>query len=319
MGCSFFEGPEKKVELAVVDDHPPLRALGRSFWGEVVRSADAHVISVVSNDDLDAYLLSESSLFVYDNFVTMITCGQTRMVAAVRSMLRAIPEEAVAVFWYERKNEHFPRRQPTDFLDDALALRDMIEGRAVRFGVEHEHSVQLFHSVKAHQPDTDDRTLEVLMHGIDPRFAQLLHRGADSDGDVASRLGLGPLLRGFEVDSHGFDPVGYSLNAIRGRHYVTLHVTPEEIGSYVSFETNCDFGVDPGRYVRPVVECFRPESFDIVAFDPQRGPLSVEVAGYRTRKHVHEPIAGYHVTFQHLYRPPEGVGRAFPIDLRLAL
>ena len=68
MPLPFFEGPEKKVELAVVDGHPSLRALGEAFWRGVVKAANADVLSVLSNAHLDAYLLSESSLFVYDGF-----------------------------------------------------------------------------------------------------------------------------------------------------------------------------------------------------------------------------------------------------------
>ena len=46
---------------------PSLRELGRPFWDEVVRRSRAQVLSVISNDACDAYLLSESSLFVLDD------------------------------------------------------------------------------------------------------------------------------------------------------------------------------------------------------------------------------------------------------------
>ena len=168
MAPTFFEGPEKKVELAVVDDHPSLRAFGAPFWHRVVAAAKADVLSTISNQHLDAYLLSESSLFVYDNFVTMITCGRTTLVRAVETMLEQIDRDAISVLVYERKNEHFPHDQPSSFFDDARWLRELVPGRAVRFGVEHEHAVRVFHSTREHTPESDDRTLEVLMHGIRP-------------------------------------------------------------------------------------------------------------------------------------------------------
>ena len=37
-----------------------------------------------------------------------------------------------------------------------------------------------------------------------------------------------------------FEPCGYSLNAMKGDTYYTMHVTPEEDFSYASFETNLD-------------------------------------------------------------------------------
>lgn len=314
MAFSFFEGPEKKVELTVVDEHRSLRSYGRRFWDEVVSAAEAQVISVRSNDTFDAYLLSESSLFVYDSFVTMITCGRTRLVDAVIRILEDIPPDAIAVLIYERKNENFPHEQPTSFFDDAQALSRRLEGRALRFGFEHEHAVRLFHTARPYVPDADDRTLEVLMHGIDLRLGELFRPHPEA-GAVAPRLGLDAILRGYELNEHVFAPVGYSLNGMRDEAYVTLHVTPERVGSYVSFETNRDIGPDPSALVKTLVERFRPESFDVMAFVPDAGPLAVEVPGYRTRAHVQEPVSGYQVTFQHFYRPSVAVQRAFEIEL----
>jgi S-adenosylmethionine decarboxylase len=218
---------------------------------------------------------------------------------------------------YERKNEHFPHAQRTSFFDDARRLRKMIDGRAVRFGVEHEHAIRMFHTTREHQPEPDDRTLEVLMHGIDERFAETFRASRRPTGSPAAELGLSRVLEGFELDEFVFEPTGYSFNGIKGAAYATLHVTPERLGSYVSFETNDpSFGRDPTAWVRELVECFRPESFDVVAFEPDARRVHVEVPGYVLRKHVREPVSGYHVTFQHFYRrSPEPV-RAFEIPLR---
>lgn len=314
---AFFEGAEKKVELAVVDGHPSLRTLGEAFWQRVVSAAEAKILSQRESEHMAAYLLSESSLFVCDNYVTLITCGRTTLVDAVAEMLTTIDRDAIALLVYERKNENFPHEQSTSFFDDAHRLRKLIDGRAVRFGVEHEHAVRMFHTTREHHPEPDDRTLEVLMHGIDERCAEPF-RGSrrPPTGTLAAELGLGPLLEGYDIDEFVFEPAGYSLNAMKGPAYATLHVTPERLGSYVSFETNDPaFGHDPSGWVRHLVERFRPESFDVVAFEPDEAPVSVDVPGYVLRKHVHEPVSGYHVTFQHFYRPnPEAV-RAFELPL----
>ncbi len=316
MTPTFFEGPEKKVELAVVDGHPSLRSFGHDYWRGVVRAARADVLSVISNEHLDAYLLSESSLFVYDGFVTMITCGQTVLVDAALAMLERIDPDAVAVFVYERKNEHFPHEQPSSFFEDASRLRERLPGRAVRLGVEHEHAVRMFHTTRDHRPEPDDRTLEILMHGIDPARADRF-RGPAPVGGVAHTLGLDLALRGHQVDEHFFEPAGYSLNAIRGPAYTTLHVTPERPGSYVSFETNAsDFREHLPLLVAEVVGAFAPESFDVVAFEPLDAPIELELPGYVVRKHVREPVSGYHVSFRHFFRDARGPVRAFEIPLR---
>jgi S-adenosylmethionine decarboxylase len=63
---------------------------------------------------------------------------------------------------------------------------------------------------------------------------------------------------GTVVDSHLFDPCGYSMNGIiEGTdRYVTIHITPEPAFSYVSFETNQDQKCLFEQTIR-VLKCFR--------------------------------------------------------------
>ena len=317
MSAQPFEGPEKKVELVVVDDYGSLRALGHDYWRAVVETAGATILSRRSNAHCDAYLLSESSLFVYDSFVTMITCGQTLLVDAVGKMVETITPEAVAVLIYERKNEHFPELQPTSFSEDAQRLSEWLPGAALRFGEEHDHAIRFFHSSRPFTPDGDDTTIEVLMHGIDERCAELfVGMEAPASGTLAEALGLSRVFEGFEIDEHVFDPVGYSLNALRDDRYFTFHVTPQRVGSYVSFETNVDFRADPSGLVSRALECFRPDSFDVVAFTAAGDSPQFEIPGYRRRRDVRAPVSGYAVVFQHFYRPSVAHTAADSIDLR---
>ena len=316
MSPAFFEGPEKKLELTVVDGFPSLRSLPDRVWRDVVGAAGAHILSRCSNEHFDAYLLSESSLFVYHTFVTIITCGQTRMVEAVRALLEHVPVKDVAVLIYERKNEHFPHEQATSFYEDAKALNAIIPGRALCFGAEHEHAVRVFHTQHDYRPDEDDATLEVLMHGIDESCAQAFREAkTPTHGTLAAQLGLDTLLPGFELDEHLFDPAGYSLNGMRDGQYFTIHVTPQRMGSYVSFETNCDFRDDASALVGRITERFKPESFDVLSFVPRAGGVSVQLPDYLLRRHVEEELCGYRVTFQHFYRPAIRRARARRLEL----
>lgn len=158
-------------------------------------------------------------------------------------------------------------------------------------------------------------TLEVLMHGIDEQ-SPLFHGAPEAVIQAAHEAGVTEIVPGFEVDEHAFEPRGYSLNALKGDEFYTVHVTPERIGSYVSFETNVDYRDDPAGLVQRVIDVFRPKSFDVVTFTPGADPLALELPGYRLRNQVAAPAAGYGVTFCHFYRPP--VGPAAPTELRLA-
>ena len=74
----IFEGSEKKFEVIVKNVN--LRTFPLSFWEEMVAACQAKILSSMSNNFYDAYLLSESSLFVTQDRCIMITCGQTRLI-----------------------------------------------------------------------------------------------------------------------------------------------------------------------------------------------------------------------------------------------
>jgi S-adenosylmethionine decarboxylase len=79
------------------------------------------------------------------------------------------------------------------------------------------------------------------------------------------------------VDAYLFTPCGFSANGVipapdggRGTHYFTVHVTPEPICSYASFETNVPCG-QKGRettdIIQHVVDIFKPGRFSVTIFE----------------------------------------------------
>lgn len=97
-----FEGPEKLLEVwfAPSPDALPsssseasssrklrapgvqstwrgLRQVPRTVWEEMLDIVKCKVLSVVEGEELDAYLLSESSLFVAPHLLILKTCGTT--------------------------------------------------------------------------------------------------------------------------------------------------------------------------------------------------------------------------------------------------
>ncbi len=312
---SFFEGPEKKLEVVVTPDFPALRSLGDELWQRVVRAAGAQVISVLRSEHCDAYLLSESSLFVFDDCFILITCGQTTPVDALPEVLKSIPTESIAFLVYERKSEQFPEHQSATFLEDARRLEAILPGRALCFGDEHGRFIQLFHSSRPYAPQKNDPTLQVLMYVIDEdvarQFAPTEPRGHRS---VALSSGIDAILPGFTHSEHVFQPAGYSLNAVKGEEYYTCHVTPEETGSYVSFETNFDFRGELAGLVGSIVALFRPRAFDVVTFLPSEPP-ELSVAGYQLADRVVHAVNGYQVSYFQYFVPPSGSRPARELEL----
>ena len=79
----FFEGSEKKAEVIVDLGEKSLRSIDESFWSQLVSKCEATILSKISNESCDAYLLSESSLFVFDDRFTILTCGQTVLINSI--------------------------------------------------------------------------------------------------------------------------------------------------------------------------------------------------------------------------------------------
>ncbi|TPW18579.1 MAG: S-adenosylmethionine decarboxylase, partial [Elusimicrobia bacterium] len=118
---------------------------------------------------------------------------------------------------------------------------------------------------------------------------------------IRERSGVWSILPGFSIDDHLFEPMGYSLNAIRDSRYYTVHVTPQPIGSYVSFETNSLEGGAEGIVSR-VLEIFRPDSCDVILFTPAAAGRRIKCAYSLKRATRRRLSCGYHVDFRHHYR-----------------
>ncbi|KAH8592802.1 putative S-adenosylmethionine decarboxylase proenzyme [Bisporella sp. PMI_857] len=149
-----FEGPEKLLEVwfAPAADSLPdgahkggLKAVSAETWKEMLDMVNCKVLSVVESEHVDAYLLSESSMFVFPHKLILKTCGTTTLLLGLRRMLRIAAVDAgfpshntkslneiktaatpYRVF-YSRKNFLFPDKQhgphrswksEVQFLDD---------------------------------------------------------------------------------------------------------------------------------------------------------------------------------------------------------
>lgn len=310
----MFEGIEKKFEVLVSEDHGSLRELGLPFWKRVIGKANATVLSTESNDVGDAYLLSESSLFVYDRRAIMITCGKTTLVNAVEEMLEGIPASAIESFIFERKNENFPHLQLSTFDEDVYRLQSLLPGTALRFGDPEGHHLSLYHLDRPFDPADDDTTLEILMYGLEDEVRKVFQELEGHDeARKRFRERTARLLPGFAIDDHFFDPYGYSMNAIRESTYATVHVTPENPGSYASFETNVRFSPSElNHLVALVVTLFSPDRFDLVSFQEEVAFRGLAGKYHLQDEEVRELGCGYRLQFSHFGRRtvPEGKDRA---------
>nr|POE87400.1 s-adenosylmethionine decarboxylase proenzyme [Quercus suber] len=98
-----FEGPEKLLEvwfspsekiLPASASPLGLKCVSQDSWKEMLNLVNCKVLSVVESRNLDAYLLSESSMFVFPHKLVLKTCGTTTLLCGLPRMLEIAALEA---------------------------------------------------------------------------------------------------------------------------------------------------------------------------------------------------------------------------------
>ncbi|QYJ80571.1 adenosylmethionine decarboxylase [Shewanella acanthi] len=262
----FFEGAEKKLELQLKSAAASLRQLPQPFWAEFVACANAEILSHIHNDFCDAYLLSESSLFVWDDRLLLLTCGKSTLVTAATWVIENLAVDDIASLRYQRKNEYQAQLQASTFADDISQLRHYLPGLAYRLGHLDLHHHYFFFA--EHAKVSSDSRFELLMYHIRGELADYLNTAVQTEEGVLKRLQFDGLLNDFQFDSHCFSPFGFSLNGIRGEDYLSLHITPQgkhqDNCSYVSFETNLNSQSLLNALLGHLLGLFSPSGWDVI-------------------------------------------------------
>lgn len=298
---TVFEGSEKKCKVIMVDGNVDLRRLGDEFWSGLVRACSATILSTIRNEFCDAYLLSESSLFVWSDHFLLITCGQTKLVESILYFLDKVNNADVAQILFQRKNELYSEMQHSNFSDDVARLKKRVDGTQIEFGNKDSHYTELYHLERRYQPSSTARTYELLMYSIDEASSRYFSQRGLSARSIRERLRLEEYLSGWQIDDFVFEPCGYSLNAIQGNRYCTIHLTPQHGYSYISLETNADLG----DILTIPLEVLNPHSFDLVLYQPDSRTDIVDAVrpNYRLQHEQRKVVdVGYTIHFAHWNR-----------------
>lgn len=212
---SCFEGPEKLLEIWFAPDehHMPravpakgLRSIAYSAWEDMLDLVQCKILSHVTAEDLDAYLLSESSMFVYSHKIILKTCGTTTLLHGVArilelahsiGLLKSLRDQPWRVF-YSRKSFMFPDRQhrPHSSWAEEVKFLDthFDNGVAYMVGAMNSENWHLYlttarpslaklgalhHNTEPSLQEFEDETLEILMSGLDKSRAQMFFVNED--------------------------------------------------------------------------------------------------------------------------------------------
>ena len=298
---SFFEGAEKKVEIVVDKECGALLNWPSQRWAELLRSCGANILSEIKNHQLKAFLLSESGMFVWDNRILLLTCGQTRLIESVLHFIKEVGAKHIKSIIFQRKNESLSHLQPSDFYSDVEKMRTLIGGKALRFGKIHGHHNLLFHSNGPFYPDENDTTTELLMYDLGQGFANFLTRSHIRPEEIRSHFVFEDILGDFSVDDFCFHPCGYSLNAIKGQNYYTVHITPQGPSSYASFETNVPVDASIEKIFFHLLDILNPCSFDLMTFN-NRYSFNFGNPYFQVNRFGEHLSNGYNVDFRSFYK-----------------
>jgi S-adenosylmethionine decarboxylase len=328
----MFEGPEKTLEIvfrrtldehydtsigeldgvtptAVVDDglipRVGLRRLERADLDLICGRARCTILSCISNRYMDAYVLSESSLFIYPYMLVLKTCGTTTLLRCIATVVEIGRRIGLEIDWvgYSRKNFNFPGdqafphqsfHQELDYLYSHRNLCERLDGNGYTLGpVNGDHWFVFVADqtirAKALEQDTD-RVLNIMMFDIDESISKkFMYEGyetniegetKDEEVERISReqtnvSGISDLCPGAVIDPRAFEPCGYSMNAILFRSYTTIHITPESGSSYASFETNQKVA-SYKSLISNVIRTFRPKRFVMTLMADEGGLRQVK-------------------------------------------
>lgn len=322
-----FEGFEKRLEITF--SPPPifadpsglgLRRLTRTQLDSILEPARCSIVAQLSSAELDSYVLSESSLFVYPLKIILKTCGTTKLLSSIKPILQLAESLSLSVdsVKYSRGSFIFPHAQPApyrNFADEVDVLNGFFGGLFAEAYVIGDPKVpnrswHIYSAGKA-AAATDARhlalagviTLEMCMTGLDKSKASVFFKKSGDPDCSAKQMtklsGISEIIPGHTICDFDFDPCGYSMNGIEGAAFSTVHVTPEDGFSYASYEA---MGIDPesvklDALVKRALRCFGPTEFS-VAVTCSGGGIGahlwamVAVEGYACERVVEQALPG---------------------------
>lgn len=302
-----FEGPEKRLEIDFKYNPSSingLRVIPQSTWQEMLDYARCTIISHTQNEYFDAYVLSESSLFVYPFKIMVKTCGTTTLLEILPKLLEIATtcDLSVEFVMFSRKNYLFPHLQKivhNSWNNEVEQLNTIFDGSSYIIGpMSSDHWYLYLADYSENQRIVSpERTLEIMMHKLDASVAQQFYR-KDEISDKDKFPGVQELIEDSETDEFNFSPCGYSMNGLAKQYYSTIHVTPEAICSYASFETNLSLP-SYTRLIQAVLALFRPGSFTVTFFSEKAtavssssDPFTLDMEGYVMKHKTFSELEG---------------------------
>ncbi|KAF2153208.1 S-adenosylmethionine decarboxylase [Myriangium duriaei CBS 260.36] len=214
-----------------------------------------------------------------------------------------------------QRQAHEARLNGVDHLDQ------IPEKKRADFQAESDATFDVFAKQSLELPSDDASVKPVSDNNVDMSEGHLLGQ-AVSDNCGLSDVYPVSKYPDARIDAYLFTPCGFSANGVvpspndpASTHYFNVHVTPEPVCSYASFETNVparQSGRETSDVVAQVVEIFKPGRFSVTLFEAKseedgktklkKNSRMDEFPGYKRVDRVLHDLEGYELVFRHFER-----------------
>ncbi|KAF2421047.1 S-adenosylmethionine decarboxylase [Tothia fuscella] len=263
-----FEGPEKLLEVwfAPSEQDLPVRctpnglkAVSADTWKEMLDLVNCKVLSILESDTVDAFLLSESSMFVWPHKLVLKTCGTTTLLCGLPRMLeiaaleagfphatpnplKGIPAAATPFrVFYSRKNFLYPNQQRgphRSWRDEVRFLDKMFVGGSAymigKMNGDHWYLYITGPDTKLTPPATPDKELTDTKFLSFPKARKVTQMGNGEEDETLEIL-MTDLdeenARQFYLEDASAVAEGHHLQKLRKNAIKHLDTIPEENGT----------------------------------------------------------------------------------------
>lgn len=255
----FYEGREKRLEI--ITQGVNLLNFSVEFWRAMVKQTGAYILSELNETNVRAFILSESSLFIWKNKLLLITCGTTHLLHAALYFKKQSPANSIKSLLFQRHHAYRPSAQRSTFAEDCTQLQTILPGQCWHWEDDYQGDLFQSHTHKMHNSTTNI----VMLSTLRSDFAKCLQNTIVSTQTIEKNLQINSYFNAFKVQQHSFKPKGYSLNAVQDESYFTLHLSPEKYASYLSFETNLESKLSQ-PFIQHLVALFNPKNACMISF-----------------------------------------------------
>ncbi|KAL8999744.1 MAG: hypothetical protein Q9188_005814 [Gyalolechia gomerana] len=291
-----FEGPEKLLEvwfsaspLSLPEASAPsgLKVVPSEVWKEMLDLVNCKVLSIVESEEVDAYLLSESSMFVFPHKLILKTCGTTTLLSGLPKILEiaalaakfphalgdAVHGKATAAIpyrvFYSRKNFLFPDRQRgphRSWRDEVKSLdRLFLGGSAYMIGKmngEHWYLYLTEPNTMLTPPATPDREQPVKV--LDLPDSRLRAKAQAMDLDDRQDETLEILMTDLELENAKQFYLEHASAVAEGQYFQQAHKARKDARTHLGSINDMDEGEDIEQYrANGVVEKICDDSVDV--------------------------------------------------------